>query len=342
MTKNTAQIAKTQAGKPRAAALRTDWPSVSQLVEPLVQSLIDNAKALRIGVHKSHLGATVIDAGIKHPGGLEVGRQVVDICLGGLGRAIIEPKQTFHNWPWSISVRSANPVLACLGSQYAGWSLSAGGFTGLGSVPARALAAREELFAELNYKDKAESACLVLEVDKFPPIEIIEKVSSDCAVKARRFTIILTPTMSLAGSTQVVGRVLEVAIHKAHALHFPLERIVDGVGSAPLAPPAKDFVTGMGRTNDAIIYGGTVHLFVTGPDDDARNLARDLPGQSSRDYGKPFAEIFKTYKGDFYAIDDKLFSPARAIVTALDSGRTFHGGGVNEGLIDRSFGYEGG
>ena len=329
------------AGRPKAAR-RSDWPSVSRLAEPLVRSLIDNAKALRIGVEKTHLGATVIDAGIKHPGGLEVGRQIVDICMGGLGRAEIGLNTQFRNWPLSITVRSVNPVLACLGSQYAGWSLSAGGFTGLGSGPARALAAREELFSELNYRDKSDSACLVLEVDKIPPKEIIEKISRDCAIDARRFTIILTPTMSLAGSTQVVGRVLEVAIHKAHALHFPLERIVDGMGTAPLAPPAADFVTGMGRTNDAIIFGGTVHLFVTGPDDDAHRLAQSLPGQSSRDYGRPFAEIFKSVKGDFYAIDDKLFSPARALVTALDSGRTFHGGGVNEGLLDRSFGYEGG
>ena len=47
--------------------------------------------------------------------------------------------------------------------------------------------------------------------------------------------------------------------------NFPLERIVDGMGAAPLAPPHPDFVTAMGRTNDAIIYGGQVHLFVTGP-----------------------------------------------------------------------------
>ena len=165
-------------------------------------------------------------------------------------------------------------------------------------------------------------------------------MSRDCAVAPSGLTFILTPTTSLAGSTQVVGRVLEVAIHKAHAVKFPLDRIMDGMGTAPVAPPTKDFITGMGRTNDAIIFGGTVHLFVTGPDDDAQELAQNLPASGSRDYGKPFAEIFKAYKGDFYAIDQMLFSPARAIVTALDSGNTFQGGGLNEGLLDRSFGHE--
>ena len=74
-------------------------------------------------------------------------------------------------------------------------------------------------------------------------------------------TVIYAPTQSLAGGAQVVARVLEVALHKAHELKFPLERIVDGMGAAPLSPPHPDFVTAMGRTNDAIIYGGRVQLY---------------------------------------------------------------------------------
>ena len=335
MTKQDASTARQANSAPK------NWPSVSRLTQPLVQSLIDNAAELRLGVTQTPEGATIIDAGIEHTGGIEAGRLIAEICMGGLGRVSIESNPTFRNWSWQIAVRSLNPVLACLGSQYAGWSLSAGDFVALGSGPARALAAREDLFAELDYKDDAETACLVLEVDQPPPADVIEKVCRDCRETASCCTFILTPTTSLAGSTQVIGRVLEVALHKAHAVEFPLERIVDGMGSAPLAPPAGDFVTGMGRTNDAIIFGGGVHLFVSGPDSDARDLAQKLPAEGSRDYGKPFAEIFKAYKGDFYAIDDKLFSPARVAVTALESGRTFHAGHFDEGLLDRSFGHEG-
>jgi methenyltetrahydromethanopterin cyclohydrolase len=265
---------------------------------------------------------------------------VTEICMGGLGYASLQPAWSFAHWPWAITVHSANPVLACLGSQYAGWSLNFGKFFALGSGPARALAGREELFGELGYRDRAESAALVLEVDKTPPAELIEKVTRDCGISPRDLTIILTPTTSLAGNVQVVGRVLEVALHKVHALHFPLDRVVDGTGSAPVPPPGRDFLSGMGRTNDAIIYGGTVHLYVTGPDEDARKLAEDLPSSRSRDYGKPFAETFKAYKGDFYAIDGMLFSPARVIVSNLESGRSFHAGAVNGAMLDTSFGYE--
>ncbi len=100
-------------------------------------------------------------------------------------------------------------------------------------------------------------------------------------------TFIYAPTQSLAGSTQVVARVLEVALHKAHAVGFDLGAIVDGIGAAPLSPPHPDFVQAMGRTNDAIIYGGRVQLFVEADDADARGLAEALPSTTSRDTRRP-------------------------------------------------------
>ena len=316
------------------------WPSVNAAVAPLVERLVDSAAGLRIGVGKGPKGCTLVDCGIEHRGGLEAGLLVTEICMGGLGSVSLQPAWSFARWPWAINIGSANPVLSCLGSQYAGWNLAFGEFFSLGSGPARALAGREELFTELGYKDKADTACLVLEVDKTPPQELVEKVTADCGIAAKNLTLILTPTTSLAGSLQVVGRVLEVAMHKVHELHFPLERIIDGLASAPLPAAAGNFLTAMGRTNDAIIYGGVAHLFVSGPDKDARQLANDLPSNNSRDYGKPFEETFKAVKGDFYAIDGSLFSPARVIVTAMESGRSFHAGEVNEDLLNRSFGYE--
>jgi methenyltetrahydromethanopterin cyclohydrolase len=238
-------------------------------------------------------------------------------------------------------VSSSLPVTACLASQYAGWSLQHGekpdAFFALGSGPARALARREVLFGELGYADTADSAVLVLESPRPPPPPLLARIAQDCGVAPDRLGVVFAPTQSLAGSVQVVARVLEVALHKAHALHFPLERIADGMGGAPLPPPHPDFVTAMGRTNDAIIYGGRVHLFVTGPAEAAKDLASRLPASASRDYGRPFADIFRTAKGDFYAIDPMLFSPAEVIVTALDSGESFHAGRVDLSLLDASF-----
>lgn len=316
------------------------WPSVNQLTKPLVQHLVAHANTLRLGISRHESGCTIIDAGIQHAGGLEAGRLIAEICMGGLGRVSLQTSQTFPHWPWMLSVHASNPVLSCLGSQYAGWSLTHEKFFSLGSGPGRALAGREELYKELGYQDKADAACLVLESDKAPPKEVVEKVSRDTGVKADNLTFILTPTRSLAGTVQIVARVLEVAMHKIHTLHFPLGHVLDGMASAPLPPPSPDFLKGMGRTNDAILFGGHAHIFVKGSDEAAEQLAQELPSSASRDYGRPFAEVFKAVNMDFYKIDPMLFSPAAVTVTAVESGNSFRGGKLDSELLDQSFGFK--
>ena len=321
--------------------------SVNKLTQPLVKHLLENAYKLRLGVEKLENGCTIIDAGIKVPGGLEAGRIITEICMGGMGSATISQSCYTHNWPLTINVHAANPVLSCLGSQYAGWSLSHGKYYALGSGPARAMATKlkdgavepvEELYKELEYRDNCDSTVLVIENDALPPVEIVEKVAVACGVAPTNLTIIVTPTSSLAGGVQVVGRVLEVAMHKAHALHFPLENIIDGSGSAPICPPHPNFVKAMGRTNDAILFAGQVHLFVKGSDEAADILAKELPSSTSKDYGKPFADIFKAYEYDFFKVDAMLFSPASVIVTAVESGKSFRAGKLDNTLLDQSFG----
>jgi methenyltetrahydromethanopterin cyclohydrolase len=315
------------------------WPSVNALTVPLVDTLVARARELRIGVDKLPSGATIVDAGINHPGSMEAGRLIAEICMGGLGKVSL--RSASATWPVRVNTLATHPVLACLGSQYAGWSLSHGegksAFRALGSGPARALAVKEQLFAELGYRDQGEATCLVLEVDKYPPQAIVDKIVHDCNVAAEKLTFILTPTKSLAGMVQIVARVLEVALHKVHALGFPLAHIIDGAGSAPLPPPAPDFLTSMGRSNDAILFGGYVQLFVECEDAAASDLAQKLPSSASRDYGKLFAQTFKEYQFDFYKIDPMLFAPAQVIVSNLNSGNSFRAGALDEALIDASF-----
>lgn len=316
-------------------------PSINTLTAPLVERLVEQADQLRLGVSRLDSGTRIIDAGIQCAGGLEAGRRIAEICLGGLGRVALHPGGANADWPWELAVNTAQPVLACLGSQYAGWSLAhgegKGAFFALGSGPGRALAGKEELFAELGYADTASSACLVLETDKIPPAPLLDKIADQCKVAPENLTLILTPTTSLAGGAQVVARVLEVALHKAHFLGFPLEHIVDGMGSAPVCPPSPDFLTAMGRTNDAILFGGRVQLFVSGEEAAAEDLAKRLPSEASADYGQPFAQVFKAAGYDFYKIDPLLFAPARVTVTSLASGRSFRAGHLNAELLERSF-----
>lgn len=314
--------------------------SVNALAAPLVDHLVEDAERLKIGVDRMENGTAIVDAGIDSPGGLEAGRRIASICMADLGRVRLGSNLAFPAWPWHVEVTTSRPVLACLASQYAGWSLEVKNgekFKALGSGPARALAVKEPLFEELGYRDYASRACLVLETDRRPPLALSEKVARDCGIDPTALTLVLTPTGSLAGVVQIAARVVEVALHKAHELGFPLEAILDAGGSTPLPPPTSDGLVAMGRTNDTILFGGQVHLFVNSGDDQAADLAQRLPSSSSRDYGKPFAQVFADYEYDFFQIDPMLFSPARVAVTALDSGRTFHNGELDGPLLERSF-----
>lgn len=313
--------------------------SVNAQAAPRVERLVRDAGALRVAVQRDELGVTLVDAGIAAPGGIEAGLLVGEICLGGFGSARLRTGAA-DGWPSWVEVRSSQPVLACLASQYAGWSLSAskeetGGrkFFALGSGPARALAAKEALYEELGYRDTATQGTIVLEVDRAPPRVIVEKLLRDCALEPGALTVVLTPTTSVAGTTQVVARVLEVALHKAHELGFPLGRIVDGLATAPLPSPSPDGVEAMGRTNDAILYGGRVHLSVRGDDAAAQSLAQRLPSRNSKDFGRSFAELFTAANFDFYRLDGALFAPAEVWVSNVETGRTWHAGGIEMDLL---------
>lgn len=316
--------------------------SLNALAGALADRMAEDAAQLRIGVRQGELGETLIDCGSEHPGSVEAGLRMAAICMGGIGAATLVASDSTPRWPWHVAVRTSDPVTACLASQYAGWSLKhkdeTGSFFALGSGPARALARKEPIFEEIAHRERSERAVLVIEGEAPPPAALVEGVAADCGVGPGNLTVLYAPTRSLAGSAQVVARVVEVALHKAHALKFPLDRIADAIGSAPLSPPHPDFTAAMGRTNDAIIFGGRVHLFVSGPAAEAEALAAELPSFRSRDYGSPFAEIFARFGGDFYAIDSMLFSPALVAVTALETGQTFRGGTIAADLLDASFG----
>jgi methenyltetrahydromethanopterin cyclohydrolase len=312
--------------------------SVNDAASRMVARMVAKAEALRIAPARGAAGELLIDCGTRVTGGIAAGLWLAAVCMGGLGRITVAPDATYPNWPFSITVRSSQPVIGCLASQYAGWKLEHDGFMAMGSGPARALAGVEQIYRDIGYADDAETATLVLEADGPPPAAVIAHVAETCRVEPSALTILYAPTRSQAGSVQIVARSLEVALHKAHAVAFPLERITDGIASAPFAPPHPDFLQALGRTNDAIIYGARVWLFVTGPAEDARALAEQLPSSTSRDHGRPFAEIFRRFDGDFYAIDPMLFSPAEVVVTAIDSGESFRAGRIDRGLLDASFG----
>ena len=204
----------------------------------LVDVLCADAAALRVGVSRGEAGECLVDAGAHYPGGIAAGLRLAAICLGGLGEVRLATDPTLPRWPWTVSVSTSNPVAACLGSQYAGWSLThgkgKGSFFALGSGPARALARKEKLFEELGALDEANRAVLVLESGSPPPAPLVQEIAGACRIEAPDLAILYAPTQSLAGSVQVVVRGVPAGVGAPDAqLHMPLlgelQRVADQV-----------------------------------------------------------------------------------------------------------------
>ena len=129
--------------------MSTQSISLNARASTLAQSLIDDADLLRLQIHKMDNGTTLVDAGVQCIGSLEAGVRVATICMAGLGRVQLNASTEFSQWPWSIHVASSQPVLACLASQYAGWSVSADlengkTYRAMASGPGRALSVKEK------------------------------------------------------------------------------------------------------------------------------------------------------------------------------------------------------
>jgi methenyltetrahydromethanopterin cyclohydrolase len=104
-----------------------------------------------------------------------------------------------------------------------------------------------------------------------------------------------------------------------------------------LPPVAATDLGAIGRTNDAVLYGARVVLFVSGDDSGLEAIGPRVPSSGSRDYGEPFSAIFARHNNDFYAVDPHLFSPAEVVFQNIETGKSHAFGGVNPAVLARSF-----
>jgi methenyltetrahydromethanopterin cyclohydrolase len=303
----------------------------------LADRLAADAEAARVEVTTLPNGTRVIDCGAQSAGGFEAGRCFAEICMAGLGQVAYAPLVIEGRWLPALTVTTDRPAVACLAAQYAGWRLDRDGYFAMGSGPGRALIRAEELYDDLDWDEHASAAVLCLETREPPPPAVADFVAERAGVAPAALTLLIAPTASMAGGVQIAARVVETALHKLHELDFDVRRVLAGFGSCPLPPVAGDDMAALGRTNDAVLYGGQVHLTVAAGDDELRAIGERLPAAASSDYGEPFGKVLKDADFDFYAIDPLLFSPAQVRLTSVESGRSFDAGGVNLEVLERSF-----
>ncbi len=324
------------ASAPARAGLDQINPNAVRIADSMAARVDD----LGLAVTTLACGARYIDAGVCAPGSHGAGRLFAEACLGGLGRVGIGTRFLGPAVLPEAAVTVDRPLVACLASQYAGWQIKTGPFFAMGSGPARAIAAVEPLFERFGLRARAGRTVILLEAAEHPPSEAAAMIAGKCGVPPSELTVIAAATGSLAGSTQIAARSVETALHKLMEIGFDLDAIVAGAGVCPIAPGSPDTLAAIGRTNDAMLYGGVVSLWVRARDADIESILERVPSSASREHGRLFHELMREH-GDFYSIDPLLFSPARVTFINASTGRTFSAGAPDEGMLMRSFGIAG-
>jgi methenyltetrahydromethanopterin cyclohydrolase len=295
--------------------------SVNLEAKKTVDLMIRKADELNLAVDVLDNGSTVIDAGVNVAGSFKAGELYTKVCLGGLADVGISiPGDLSENFALpSVKIKTDFPSISTLGSQKAGWSVSVGDFFALGSGPARALALKPaETYKEIGYKDEADLAILTLEADRLPGADVTEVIASDSKVSPENVYVLVAPTSSL---------------------DFDVNKVKHAAGIAPIAPVDPDGLKAMGKTNDAVLFGGRTYYYVESEEgDDVKSVAEKLPSSASAGYGKPFFDVFKEAEFDFYKIDKGMFAPAEVVINDLRTGEIFRTGYINNKLLMKSFG----
>jgi methenyltetrahydromethanopterin cyclohydrolase len=323
--------------------------NLNKTAQVLFQKLCDEASKYGVTVEYSESGATLVDAGIKAEGGFLAGQIITEICLGGYGNANIFPVQYGDLILPSVYVQTDHPALSLLGSQFAGWQIKGENFSAIASGPARALALKPKaLYEKLNYKEESEVAILVLETESIPSDAVIQEIATKCRVLPKNLFIVMFSTTSLAGATQVSGRIVETGLHKLERLELNPLIVKHAWGYAPIVPVHPSSGEAMGRSNDAILYGGVTNYTVDYEDEvELEKIAKQAPSSASKMLQEArqlaaknpkFLDIFKEAGFDFYKVDPNIFAPAVVSLTNKRTGKTFKAGAVDFDVMKSSLG----
>ena len=177
--------------------------------------------------------------------------------------------------------------------------------------------------------EEADVAVLVLETEKKPPEDVVMQIAEKCKVTPENLSLIMFSTTSLAGATQVSGRIVETGLHKLERLGLDPLIVKHAWGYAPIVPVHPSSGEAMGRTNDAILYGGVTNYTLSYEDErELESIVKSAPSSSSKmlqeaqELAKKnprFLDIFKEAGFDFYKIDPNIFAPALFMKAILSS-----------------------
>ncbi len=315
--------------------------SVNQEAVRIVkEQILPHAEKLQCKVHQLKNGATVVDMGIHAPGGYQAGKLFVEATIGGMGHVDFGRFSLGSIDLPSIDVYIDQPQTACLSSQFSGWRIGEGYTEGeiipIGSGPSRAIALNDIFSQSWTYKDIHHETVFGAQTTLLPTEALAEDIAKQCGLLPENVYILAAPTGSLVGSIQVCSRTVEASVWRLCRKGFPIEKILSGMGTCPIAPPIRNELRAMDRVNTALLYGVTVRYLVDCEDSDIEAVINEAPFSASRRFGEEFIDIFEEGKRDFYIVDKDIHTVACYEMTNLATGNTFKGGQLREDLLEKS------
>jgi methenyltetrahydromethanopterin cyclohydrolase len=307
--------------------------SLNRLATELVDEAMDFADELTIDVYPLESDAAVLDFGVEVPGAIEAGLLLAEIQTAGLATVQTRMDEIGGAPLPHVELSTDHPVLALLCAGKAGWELAVDDFEGLGSGPARALVAEEDIFQRIGYRDEFDFAVLAIECDQLPDESVVAHVADRTGVPESGVFLPAFSTASVTGSVVAATRAAELATFRLSELDYDPLEILSVSGSAPVAPVADDEATAMAYTNDAIAYGGQVHLVVEEPFDHFD----EVPSTASDAYGEPFGDIFESVDWEYADIPLDVFAPAQVTIDVV-GGDTHVFGDMSEDILVESYG----
>lgn len=315
--------------------------SINQLAARVVKEIIAREDEIGVKVIKLSCGTTLIDMGLQAKGSYEAGLLFTRASLGDMANVHLGTWKLDEDYSFgSVELFVTEPLIACLGSQIAGWQLGKGEFATIGSGPARAQAVVPgDIYLDMTpYRDQYSEVVLCIQDIRYPDDVIALEVARACKVPPEKVTLLLAPSASIVGSIQVAARMVEQVCHKMHEKGFQVSKVVTARGVAPIAPLVRDEVKAIGRINDAILYGGETEFWVDAEDEEIATLVTRLVSKTSSPYYPAlFGEVFEKSGRDFYKIDHDFHSIAKIQIHNVKTGACFAAGEINRDVIRKSF-----
>ena len=182
-------------------------------------------------------------------------------------------------WLPGLTVVTDHPALACLGAQYAGWQIDRDDYFAMASGPGRALIRAEDLYDDLDVDERADTRGPL-------PGDARRAARGARGLRGRaRRRRARRPHAAVRADREPRRRRADRGARRrdraAQAARARLRRAPRGErlsGAARCRRWRSKDPTAIGRTNDAVLYGGQVELTVDAPDDELERARRAPAG----------------------------------------------------------------